>query len=291
MATSVLITALWMGMIFLMIGRMLRNFAGLFWPQLIASGAGITLLWSSAIRVTMDTTGGAYWAYGFFAVCAICGISFSVPALVQYAWHQRSVLLPGILHPLFITVVTLTAAVGVILRFPLIIATAEFAMTLLILATAITLLVSIGNIEPPGTRTRAALVGYGAVLLGISELVRIHFWHLSLDPFGVSLPPYGLLVFMSLVIVGLFIRGLRHLKISVDNSCREIDPVYVAEYGISPRELDIIRLICEGESNDMIAARLFISVSTVKNHIYHIYRKTGCHSRIEMINKLAAGRE
>ena len=56
------------------------------------------------------------------------------------------------------------------------------------------------------------------------------------------------------------------------------------EYGITPREREVIDLICEGRTNREIADRLFISLATVKDHNYNIFRKTGVRNRVELVN-------
>jgi DNA-binding CsgD family transcriptional regulator len=63
-----------------------------------------------------------------------------------------------------------------------------------------------------------------------------------------------------------------------------LNPLAVSEYGLSRREQDIIREISKGKSNEEIGMILYISISTVKNHIYHIYGKTGSHNRVELLN-------
>lgn len=55
-------------------------------------------------------------------------------------------------------------------------------------------------------------------------------------------------------------------------------------YGITKREQEIIRLVCEGKSNREIADELFISIATVKDHIYRIFQKTSVKSRIQLAN-------
>lgn len=46
-----------------------------------------------------------------------------------------------------------------------------------------------------------------------------------------------------------------------------------AEHDLSPRELEVIRLMARGNTNEEIAEALVIAVGTVKNHVTNIYRK------------------
>jgi serine/threonine protein kinase/DNA-binding CsgD family transcriptional regulator len=50
---------------------------------------------------------------------------------------------------------------------------------------------------------------------------------------------------------------------------------------LTPRELDVIRLLVEGLSNKEIAQRLFVSSRTVNYHLDNIYSKLGVNSRTE----------
>ena len=59
---------------------------------------------------------------------------------------------------------------------------------------------------------------------------------------------------------------------------------FVRKYGISHREKDIIEMMSKGISNSAIAEKLFISTLTVKNHIYHIYQKTGAENKVQLLN-------
>lgn len=52
------------------------------------------------------------------------------------------------------------------------------------------------------------------------------------------------------------------------------------EYDLTGREKDLSRLIYEGNSNSQIAQKLFISESTVKTHVYNIFRKMDVKNRI-----------
>ncbi|MDB4952718.1 MAG: two-component system response regulator, partial [Myxococcales bacterium] len=51
---------------------------------------------------------------------------------------------------------------------------------------------------------------------------------------------------------------------------------------LSPRERDVYELIAQGRSNKEIARTLFISESTTKVHVRHIFEKLGVHTRAEM---------
>lgn len=54
------------------------------------------------------------------------------------------------------------------------------------------------------------------------------------------------------------------------------------KYGLSKREQEIFILMLEGKSNKEIGEALFISIKTVKNHIYSIFQKLGVNSRIKL---------
>ena len=55
------------------------------------------------------------------------------------------------------------------------------------------------------------------------------------------------------------------------------------EYGLTDREKELCQLIYEGKSNAEISETLFITESTVKTHIYNLYRKTGVKNRMEIL--------
>ena len=56
------------------------------------------------------------------------------------------------------------------------------------------------------------------------------------------------------------------------------------EEGLTSRELEILRLMVAGESNPDIAAKLFVSRSTVKFHVSNILMKLGAATRTEAVS-------
>ena len=54
---------------------------------------------------------------------------------------------------------------------------------------------------------------------------------------------------------------------------------------VSERELEILSLIAEGLTNQEIAARLYLSLHTVKAHARNIYAKLGVSSRTQAVAK------
>jgi DNA-binding NarL/FixJ family response regulator len=55
------------------------------------------------------------------------------------------------------------------------------------------------------------------------------------------------------------------------------------EHGLSPRELEVLRLICDGHSNRAIATRLGLSVNTVSVHRANIMKTLGVHKTAELV--------
>lgn len=53
-------------------------------------------------------------------------------------------------------------------------------------------------------------------------------------------------------------------------------------FGLTPRELDIVRMVVDGFTNKAIGEKLAIGENTVKSHLTHIFNKVGASSRIEL---------
>lgn len=52
---------------------------------------------------------------------------------------------------------------------------------------------------------------------------------------------------------------------------------------LTPRQVEVLRLLQQGRSTKQIAAELHLSVETVRNHIRRIFQALGVHSRLEAV--------
>lgn len=77
----------------------------------------------------------------------------------------------------------------------------------------------------------------------------------------------------------------------VVNSFREDIPVKVNEPTLTRRENDILELLAQGYGNKEIAEKLFVSLHTIRTHIYHIYDKLHVRNRVEALNKISKTRQ
>jgi two-component system, NarL family, response regulator LiaR len=64
---------------------------------------------------------------------------------------------------------------------------------------------------------------------------------------------------------------------------QSIDEQEIAKLGLSARELEVLQAMAEGLSNQEIAARLFVSLNTVKTHSSNIFGKLDVRRRTQAI--------
>ena len=64
-----------------------------------------------------------------------------------------------------------------------------------------------------------------------------------------------------------------------------LDTSLVSQLELSRRELEILSLLAQGHSNQEIAAKLFVSLSTVKTHIQNLFEKLDVKRRIQAVEK------
>jgi DNA-binding CsgD family transcriptional regulator len=54
-------------------------------------------------------------------------------------------------------------------------------------------------------------------------------------------------------------------------------------FRMSPRELDVAKLVCSGFSNEEISSRLGIKIATVKTHLRNVYRRIRVQRKLDML--------
>ncbi len=65
----------------------------------------------------------------------------------------------------------------------------------------------------------------------------------------------------------------------------EINSSAIETMGLSKRELEVLQLMSNGLSNNEIAERLFVSLSTVKTHSSNLFQKMDVKRRTQAIEK------
>jgi DNA-binding CsgD family transcriptional regulator len=56
-------------------------------------------------------------------------------------------------------------------------------------------------------------------------------------------------------------------------------------FSLTPAELDVVRLVCDGLANKEIAERLLVSPRTVQTHLTHVYTKLNLSSRVQLVQE------
>jgi DNA-binding CsgD family transcriptional regulator/pimeloyl-ACP methyl ester carboxylesterase len=76
-------------------------------------------------------------------------------------------------------------------------------------------------------------------------------------------------------------QGIRAIETFLADTSPKLLPDAQALDGLSHREIEVLRLLAAGRSNQQIADALVISPSTVLHHVTNILTKTGCSNRTE----------
>jgi len=62
-----------------------------------------------------------------------------------------------------------------------------------------------------------------------------------------------------------------------------LDASLISQFELSKRELEILGLLAQGHSNQEIATKLFVSLSTVKTHIQNLFEKLEVKRRTQAV--------
>ena len=97
---------------------------------------------------------------------------------------------------------------------------------------------------------------------------------------GLSFEVYLTIVAVFFLIIGIVVARNRN-KIPEENA----ELAKPSDFQISPREYEVLVLMAEGLSNEEIADRLHVSLSTVKTHGYNLFKKLEVSKRTKAIAK------
>ncbi len=113
------------------------------------------------------------------------------------------------------------------------------------------------------------VIGYYFEEIGIIPNFIYNYYYVILLP--------SISIILTIHIIGYFLNRLnKKVELKPDENLFD-------KYDITDREKEIIYLILKGYNNKQIGYNLFISVSTVKKHIYSIFGKTKVKNRFELI--------
>ncbi|MDB5200937.1 MAG: helix-turn-helix transcriptional regulator [Ferruginibacter sp.] len=143
-------------------------------------------------------------------------------------------------------------------------------------------------------KTYKVPIGYGvcmAVLLFLLKWLELRF-----IIFSYSLEIYIGAIALIFTLLGIWLARklstpkVRHVTIEKELYVERPDNFepnksLLSDLAISKRELEVLSLMAEGNSNQEIANRLFVSVSTVKTHNQHLFEKLDVSRRMQAVEK------
>jgi DNA-binding NarL/FixJ family response regulator len=93
-------------------------------------------------------------------------------------------------------------------------------------------------------------------------------------------------IWVSRLVTARLIHHLKAQSAQITNRAQRpasmLRPIAKTLYGLTRREVDIVRAITDGMSNKDTSVELGISEYTVKHHLTTIFGKVGVHSRVEL---------
>ena len=92
------------------------------------------------------------------------------------------------------------------------------------------------------------------------------------------------IIAISCTIIGIWL-GLNFTKKRPQQPGDFINEPAIRELGMSQREMEVLNLIVEGCSNQEIADRLFLSLSTIKTHTSNLFSKLNVSRRTQAVQK------
>jgi DNA-binding NarL/FixJ family response regulator len=68
----------------------------------------------------------------------------------------------------------------------------------------------------------------------------------------------------------------------IEHFARSAAPAPLADNPLTEREMDVVRAVARGRTNEEVSGELVVSLSTVKSHLGSVQRKLGLRNRTEI---------
>ncbi len=136
---------------------------------------------------------------------------------------------------------------------------------------------------------RRTILIYGiamAILLGLLKAIEYQYFVRD-----IPLEFYIGLIAVMFTAIGIW-AGLRltrpkivELSVPEISAPFELDPANLKKIGMSNREYEVLELLAQGLSNQEIAEKLFVSMSTVKTHVSNVLAKLDASRRTQAVRR------
>jgi DNA-binding CsgD family transcriptional regulator len=92
-----------------------------------------------------------------------------------------------------------------------------------------------------------------------------------------------------LLMHGAVLEGTSQVALIIEPAkSADVAPLIIEAYGLTGRELEVIRAIARGLGTSEIAAELYLSPHTVRDHVKAAFEKVGVSSRGELVHRVFA---
>ena len=126
--------------------------------------------------------------------------------------------------------------------------------------------------------------GFGLIIIALLILFQLS----NASLFVPSIPADIIIGTTAIILIGLgvYLGGvMKKEKVVEVTAPQNIDRERITSLGISDRELEVLRLISEGLSNQEIGERLFIAESTIKTHVSSLFVKLDVKRRTQAVTR------
>lgn len=120
---------------------------------------------------------------------------------------------------------------------------------------------------------------YGAAMGMMLVILQVFHYRVMLH--DLSLEWFGFVVGGVFLGLGVWLGT----QIMTRNTRTQVDQKKASRIGLSAREIEVLRLMADGLSNQEIADVLFVSLNTTKTHISNIYLKLNVRRRTQAVQK------